>query len=101
MRCAACVNDATTKVHGQEVCDPHALGMMTAVLSGDFTPVGYIIAAACDEVPQPTVRVSAGNSLAAVSPFMRHGALVPLPLPRGASHLSHKPGPLTSHWPGR
>lgn len=99
--CSACVAVATVNVHGYEVCAEHGHGLMVAVLTGDFTPVGYIIAAACGEIEPPRLSVSSRKQQATVSPFMRHGAINPPEPSAGASHRSSKPGALVSHWPGR
>lgn len=76
--CSACTNDAQpVKVHGYDLCPRHASGMMTAVLCGDVTPDGYIIAASCgttvwEELPtKDTVKVSRRETPA----FLKHGAL--------------------------
>lgn len=67
---------------------------MTAVLCGDATPVGYIIAAASGQ-PEPTfAKVSAQKHDGQVSSFMRHGAIPALPQPMGASAKSGCPQPL-------
>jgi hypothetical protein len=92
--CSACVEVATINVHGYDLCPVHGRGMMTAVLCGDKTPVGYIIDAACG-VPDPVyAKVSAQKHDEHVSSFMRHGALPALPQPRGASMISDCPQPL-------
>ena len=92
--CSACTEAATINVHGYDLCPTHGRGMMTAVLCGDKTPVGYIIDAACG-VPDPVyAKVSAQKHDGKVSSFMRHGAIPALPQPAGASTLSRQPEPL-------
>lgn len=93
MSCSACTDPATINVHGYDLCARHGRGMMTAVLCGDATPVGYIINAASG-VPEPAfAKVSAPETFQP-STFMRHGAIPAPPSPMGASHLSRKPQPL-------
>ena len=92
--CSACTEAATINVHGYDLCGVHGRGIMHAVLTGDKTPVGYIIDAASG-VPEPVyAKVSGQKHDAKVSPFMRHGAIPALPQPRGASTLSHQPEPV-------
>lgn len=102
MNCSACHLPATVKVHGYEVCEPHAHGMMVAVLTGDHTPVGYIIAAACGELrPAERQRVKGVSAqkqrVKEPSAFMRHGAL-PDPVPNdNMSSRSGQPVPVTAY----
>lgn len=92
--CSGCDQPAEIVVHGYDVCRAHGRGMMFAVLSGEKTPVGYIISAACNE-PEPAYgKVSAQKHDANVSSFMRHGAIAALPQPKGASTKSGCPQPL-------
>lgn len=98
--CSACVDEATINVHRYDLCDKHGRGMVFAVLSGEKTPVGYIIAAACGEdeplnVSAPETSLLASFGAPANGPgFMRHGAIPALPLPKGASTKSGCPQPL-------
>lgn len=71
--CSACTNDSTVKVHGYDLCPEHASGMMTTVLTGDYTPVGYIMAAACGLVIEPP-EVAKPSSFRGGN-FMRHGVI--------------------------
>lgn len=92
--CSACTNEAEIAVQGYSLCHPHGRGMMIAVLTGDRTPVGYIIDAASGvpEVAYPP-KVSAPET-SEPSPFMRHGRIPALPQPMGASPISGQPMPL-------
>lgn len=95
--CSACVNEAgPIPIHGYDLCPEHASGMMTAVLTGDYTPVGYIIAAACGLVIDSTIVVSdrKPQPVERRSPFMRHGALPEPVEPASASPRSACPLPL-------
>ena len=117
MNCSACTAPARMQVHGFDLCAKHAHGMMTAVLIGDVTPVGYIIAAACDDgapvshrekhshvYPTTATRgiwrcVECGRVLPAPfrAAFLSHGALHDAEPTPGPSTKSGRPGPLHAH----
>lgn len=94
--CSACEADAEVIVCGYDLCHTHGKGIMIAVLTGDYTPVGYILAASIGEVSEMP-RVSTPETLTPVrriSGFMRHGVIAAPPQPRGASPKSGCPQPL-------
>lgn len=97
VKCSACTLEAAPiKVHGYDLCPRHSLGMMTAVLCGDFTPVGYIIAAACGADEPPPVPEFRAPKLPTKSAFMSHGALADPVLPEGLDCRGKAPGQLTA-----